>query len=245
MKFSNSDRDQFKKEVDLYLGRIVEARVTAVDCVKLWERSWTPNYTKAVRALRLLARQSERKNEDAFLVKVDTAWLPIDAYGAMYSLKLYSPIGYPLVHFIHPTPVRLDQLTDTHDEAVAMEEWLRTAGETKQRILRAKDTLDKVFDTANTPGQVFRMVPDLMKYLDPRHVQRAREQLRRSQLPYEWSLMDKSPVRDACDLLAMAHLLPPGATTTNRLNNCTWPNLIAPENDKYFTLENAWQVPIT
>ena len=78
--------------------------------------------------------------------------------------------------------------------------------------------VDQLFRIASTAGQLHRMVPELMHYMDDAYKRQVAEQTKRSPLPDKWSSFDRDAVQRTLITIAKAHLMDANKVDTEAMN---------------------------
>lgn len=112
-----------------------------------------------------------------------------------------------------------------HVKAEALLEWVNNTGTISLEIERSLATLDLVLKMAKTPGQLRRMVPELVQHLRIEHRRLLAGQARASSVPYEWSAFNRNHVESATNTIAKCKLLPETDILWNDLAEHTWISL--------------------
>lgn len=104
-------------------------------------------------------------------------------------------------------PIELRRCCD-EDLYAKTVEWIKTCMLVYARVERTYFTIESLLEMSNTPGQLFRMAPDLLKLMPVVAKETVAASTRRSPFPPEWMETNRTLVRDACEHLALCHLLP-------------------------------------
>lgn len=102
--------------------------------------------------------------------------------------------------------------------------WVADVKQFHREAFSAYGTCKKIVRMASTPGQLRRMMPDLLDRLGARAQKLLKDQKRASSMPFEWAEFPREPVYAAEALIAKCHLLPeaPGVHWVTRTHNRTW-----------------------
>lgn len=90
----------------------------------------------------------------------------------------------------------------------ALLNWFSEASQVHNTLLAAKTTFDEVLEMVSTPGQLRRMIPDLLPSLSVPVQRMLTHQKRASSMPYAWAAFPRIRVEAATEALAMCKLLP-------------------------------------
>lgn len=123
-----------------------------------------------------------------------------------------------------------DELAAHFGESKADEllKWMVLCADIREDLIRAKQTITDVFYMAKTAGQIKRMVPELLQYLDAEQQKAFEEQKRSSTVPLEWAPYPKKNIEDMLVQISKGHLLTgmhkPGLSeaAVRRIDNMTW-----------------------
>jgi hypothetical protein len=107
--------------------------------------------------------------------------------------------------------------------------WVRGAVQISHEIHSANSCLGDILQMASTPGQLKRMLPDLLQYLNASERNILLSQTRGSSMPYEWAAYDRNKVNELAVTMAKCKLLPESTgerpiSWESRSSN-TWPIL--------------------
>lgn len=86
-------------------------------------------------------------------------------------------------------------------------DWADAADQCTQKHNEARETIDSICKMISTPGQLRRMVPDLVGYLSESAQEAIMEQKRNSPYPSEWASYPKDRVERLIAALAEGHLV--------------------------------------
>lgn len=100
--------------------------------------------------------------------------------------------------------------------------WIRTCVGLNEELNEATETLKNVVDFAKTPGQLRRMVPDLVQYLDRDTQDILSEQVRNSKVCFEWAAFDKDRVQRLLLAMAKCYLLPKSERKWRHTHGLCW-----------------------
>lgn len=85
--------------------------------------------------------------------------------------------------------------------------WAQAADTMSREIANALDVSTELLDMVKTAGQIQRMVPDFLQYLNTDQRVALSSQKRASQLPYEWAAYDRAKVDAALVTLGKCQLV--------------------------------------
>lgn len=95
------------------------------------------------------------------------------------------------------------------EKAAALRAWAQTAIHISARVKMTLEIMQRILDICNTAGQLNRVAPELVKYVDPMTQQAFNEQERRSPPPPgDWLLINRTAVQAALGHLSFCYLLP-------------------------------------
>lgn len=100
--------------------------------------------------------------------------------------------------------------------------WLKNAKELARQFNESWGCLDELLRMASTPGQLRRMLPDLVEYLGTKERRMLMEQKRASSMPFDWAAFDRDKVTRLSDNMARCKLLPESAKTWGNHSSYTW-----------------------
>lgn len=86
--------------------------------------------------------------------------------------------------------------------------WMTRATEFTKDAELALTTVKEIVTMAKTPGQLKRMMPDLVDYVPPSYRAALRNQQRSSSVPFEWATYPREKLHAASTTLAKCTLLP-------------------------------------
>lgn len=101
--------------------------------------------------------------------------------------------------------------------------WVVDVKQFHREAVSTYQTCEQIVKMASTPGQLKRMMPDLVSRLGRSAQRILRDQKRASSMPFEWAEFPREPVYAAEALLAKCYLLPDSHVVWSSRNiNHTW-----------------------
>lgn len=123
-------------------------------------------------------------------------------------------------------PFTLSEVADLcgEDTAKAFHSWVDDVTQFSREATSARKVIEEIVDMASTPGQLRRMVPDLIEFLSRSTQLRLKEQVRASSMPFEWAAYPREPLYAATTTISKCYLLPESKKSWDARFSGTWVN---------------------
>lgn len=232
IRFGSNEKQQMENKVDRLLARPLKAFPCPIPIEKLaaiWNAAQPQHLVQAVEVLTrdlhtrrntddYHARQVAMEFSDFILTASCRKPEEVGQYIAAVDCLFIVVSG----SHAHVSP-SLDFSRDlTLEENAAFHEWVNTCLYVNKAVAETRDTFSKVISICSTVGQLNRLVPECLIFVDVTKLALLAAQAKRSPMPSGYFDLDLGAVNRMNDMLTKCRLMPEVSYSLNAYTELTW-----------------------